>query len=86
MLHLLLGQRLAGMFDSTPEQWSTVPDWRHSSVLINDDTNPAYGIPFSNSDGSDYSVMDSPEMYGKDPQSLNPYGRAVLGVENVNGY
>ena len=80
------GTSLAGMFDSAPEQWSTCPDWRHSSNLVNDDNNPEYGLPIDNSDGSDYSVMDSAAMYGTDPMALNPYGRHVLGVSNVNGY
>ena len=84
---LVLGQRLAGMFDDCPEQWSTVPSWRHSTNYVNDDNNPAYGVPIDNSDGSDYSCLDGgydqtlPDW--KDYRRLNPLGLARMGGSNL---
>ena len=54
---LAVGQRLAGMFDDSHEQWSGCPEWRHSANFINDDNNPTYGVAIDNSDGSDYNGM-----------------------------
>jgi len=85
---LVLGQRLAGMFDDCPEQWSTVPSWRHSTNYVNDDNNPAYGVPIDNSDGSDYSCLDGgydqtlPDW--KDYRRLNPLGLARMGGSNLS--
>jgi hypothetical protein len=84
---LVMGQRLAGMFDDCPEQWSNVPSWRHSVNYVNDDNNPAYGVPIDNSDGSDYSCLDGgydeTQPDWKDYRRLNPLGLSRTGGSNL---